>query len=191
MKKILNLIVLLISSGLIQSQDFSNKGKEFWVGYGSHVRMYSSNGTPRTNGGDQEMVFYFSSDRKAKVKIEIPNLGWIDSCEVEPGVIKESPKIPKSGIYDARLVEEGKSVKGIHITSDVPIIAYSHIYNENQSGAALLYPVNVLSNEYYSLNFNQTSNEPNSNSFCFVIATEDNTEVEIIPKSNTQKTNKL
>jgi gliding motility-associated-like protein len=190
MKKIFGIFILLFTIGVLQGQDFSNKGKEFWVGYGSHVNMYSDDGTPITNGGPQEMVFYFSSDRKAKVKIEIPNLGWIDSCEVEPGVIKESPKIPKSGIYDARLVEEGKSVKGIHITSDVPIIAYSHTYNQSRSGAALLYPVNVLSNEYYSLNFNQTTDEPNSNSFCFVIATEDNTEVEIIPKSNTQKTNK-
>ena len=182
MNRLLHLFTLLFLFLSVHSQDFSNKGKEFWVGYGSHVAMFF--------GNSQEMVFYFSTDRKAKVKIEIPNLGWIDSCDVLPGIVKESPKIPKSGIYDARLNNEGKSNKGIHIVSDVPIIAYAHIYNANVSGATLLYPVNVLSNEYYSLNFTQNSNNPNSYSFCFVIATENNTEIEIIPSANTTRVTK-
>jgi hypothetical protein len=205
MKYVLNLLYCLSFFLSVHSQDFSNKGKEFWVGYGSHVAMYepdyirddngdvvlnSRRGLPMVNGGNQEMVLYFSSDRKAKVRVEIPGISWSDQYDVEPGIVKVSAPMPKSGAKDSRILDEKKSNTGIHIVSDVPIIVYAHIYNENQSGAALLYPVNVLSNEYYSLNFTQNSNNPYSFSYCYVIATENNTEIEIIPASNTSKGNK-
>lgn len=199
MNRLLHLFTLLFLFLSVQSQDFSNKGKEFWVGYGSHVAMYEPDsifvnnkwvlnelrGLPKSNGGSQSMVFYFSSDRKAKVKVEIPQTGWFKEYDVFPGVIRVSDTIPKQGFDDARILREGKSGKGIHIISDIPIIAYAHIYNQNVSGATLLYPVNVLSNVYYSLNMKQSSNDNYSYSYCFVVATEDNTEIEIIPSVNT------
>ncbi|MFM1794267.1 MAG: hypothetical protein RL642_652 [Bacteroidota bacterium] len=96
--------------------------------------------------------------------------------------------MPKSGQQDARLVSEGLSNKGIHIVASSPIIAYAHIYNQSVSGATLLFPVSTLSNEYYSLNFTQVSNQNYSYCFAYVIATEDNTTIEITPSANLQST---
>ena len=170
-------------------QDFSNKGREFWVGYGSHVSMYNTAaataGTVNASGGSQNMVLYFTSDHDATVTVEIPSVNWSRTYTVVANKVTTSDIIPKTGAEDARITEEGKSSKGIHITSDVGIIAYAHIYNGSISGASLLFPVNTLAREYYSVNYTQVSNNLFSYCYAYVIATEDNTNIEIIPSVNT------
>lgn len=189
---------------LTYAQSLSNKGKEFWVGYGSHVAMYEPErigipgtnqtqpnpnaGLPLTNGGEQNMVLYFTSDRNATVTVEIPGLNWTRTYTVTANQVTTSDIMPKSGNQDARLVKEGLSNKGIHIVASTPIIAYAHIYNQSVSGATLLFPVSTLSNEYYSLNFTQVSNQNYSYCYAYVIATEDNTVIEITPSANLQST---
>ena len=176
---------VLYASGSF-AQDFSNKGREFWVGYGSHVSMYNTNGTVNTtNGGSQNMVLYFTSDQDANVTVEIPATGWTRTYKVLANQVTTSDIIPKTGTDDARLSDEGKSNKGIHIISDVGIIAYTHIYNSSISGASLLFPVSTLGRDYYSVNYTQVSNSQYSYGYTYVIATEDNTNIEIIPSVNT------
>lgn len=180
-------IILLLTflSLTVRGQDFSNKGTEFWVGYGSHCSMYNANGTVNPTGGAQDMVLYFTSDRNANVTVEIPSIGWTSTYSVAANQVTTSNTIPKITGQDARITDEGKSGKGIHITSDVPIIAYAHIYNASISGATLLFPVNTLAREYYSINYTQISNQAYSYCYSYVIATEDDTNVEIIPSANT------
>lgn len=148
--------------------------------------MYNENGTVNNvTGGTQNMVLYFTSETDAHVQVEIPATGWKRNYFVPANSVAESDSIPKFGNDDARLGMEGVSKKGIHITSDAPIIAYCHIYNASVSGAALLFPVNILGQDYYTLNFTQTSIDNYSYSFCFVVATEDSTEIEVTPSVNT------
>ena len=188
--------IILLSTGLLIflfgfSQDFSNKGKDFWVGYGSHVSMYNANGTLNNGGGSQDMVLYFTSDVQANVTVTIPATGWTRNYTIVPppagtGLV-ETQVIPKSGADDARLGAEQKYLKrGIHITSDKPIVAYAHIYNGSISGATLLFPTNTLGKEYYSLNYKQNSNSAYSYPYTFVIATEDSTIIQTTPSANTQ-----
>ena len=109
-----------------------------------------------------------------------------DTSSIETsGLISIIKKLPKTGADDTRLSDEGKSNKGIHIISDVGIIAYTHIYNSAVSGASLLFPVSTLGRDYYSVNYTQVSNSRYSYGYTYVIATEDNTNIEIIPSVNT------
>ncbi len=167
------------------SQDFSNKGKDFWVAYGNHASMFNADGSANISGGTQDMVLYFTSDRNATVTVSIPATGWTRSYTVTANQVTTSDLIPKSAANDARILQEGKSNKGIHVTATEPIIAYAHIYDGAISGASLLFPTTILTNEYYSINFKQTSNDQNSYSYCYVVAVEDNTTVEVIPAANT------
>jgi hypothetical protein len=202
LKNLIFVFSLFLSSiSFIQAQSLSNKGKEFWVGYGSHVAMYELDrisipntnqtqpnpnaGKPLVNGGDQNMVLYFTSDRNSTVTVEIPGLNWTRSYNVTANQVTTSDVMPKSGAQDSRLYEEGLSNKGIHIVASTPIIAYAHVYNQSVSGATLLFPVSTLSREYYSLNYEQVSNSNYSYSYAYVIATEDNTTVEITPSATT------
>lgn len=164
------------------SQDFSNKGKDFWVGYAYHVRYVSGN---PFNG--QEMVLYFVTDDVTDITVSIPALGYTRTySNIPANTVFESSPIPKTGGQDARLTSEGLFTKGIHITATKPVVAYSHIYNANVSGATILFPTNTLGKEYYSINYTQRSNEPNSNSFFFVIAADTGkTTVEITPSATT------
>lgn len=178
LRSLIFLYFLLFFSFNSKAQDFSNKGTEFWVGYGYHQAMVG-------NGNNQDMVLYFTSDVSATVKVEIPGVGWTKTYQVTANSVTESDTMPKNGIQDSRLLSEGLYNTGIHITSDNPIVAYAHIYSSSNSGASLLFPVNTLGQEYYSLNFTQKANTFASNSWAFVIATEDNTMVEITPSAKT------
>ena len=189
MRSILLLVVVLFAWLKGATQDFSNKGKDFWLGYGYHVRFVTNGGNGGVNG--QDMVLYFATENVpntfTNIKIEIPALGYVQNINNVPaGTIATSAAIPKSGTQDARLTTEGLSNKGIHITSSRPVVAYAHIFNGNVSGATLLFPTNTLGKEYYSVNYKQTSNENNSNSFFFVVAADTGTTiVEITPAATT------
>jgi hypothetical protein len=160
------------------AQDFSNKGKEFWVGYGYHVYTNTTN--------SQQMVFYFAADQNSNVTITIPALAYSQTLYVPAGQVVTSAPMPKTGAQDARLTAQGLSNKGIRIQSDKPIVAYAHIYNSSVSGATILYPTNTLGKEYYSINFTQVSNDNNSNCWFYVVATDTGTTtVDITPSAAT------
>lgn len=174
-------IFIIFGSGL-SAQDFSNKGKDFWVGYGLHCRMFGG------GGGTQQMVLYFATEAVTNITVEIPALGYSQTySNIPANTIFTSNPLPKTGAQDARLTTEGISNKGIHITSTMPVVAYAHIYNGNVSGATILFPTNTLGREYYSMNYTQNSNEANSNNFMYAIATDTGTTtIEFIPSANTQ-----
>ena len=167
---------------LCVAQDFSNKGKDFWVGYGYHQQMIGG------GGGSQQMVLYFAADQTTNVTVTIPALGYTATYTVPANTVVTSNPLPKTGAQDARLTAESTSPedKGIHIVSDKPIVAYAHIYNQNVSGATILFPTATLGKEYYSVNFTNISNTSNSNCWFYVIAVDTGTTtVEITPSAAT------
>lgn len=181
MKNFLLFSLLIGCFNLGFSQDFSNKGKDFWVGYGYHQIM--------TNGNGQQMVLYFATDQITTITISIPGNGYSQTLTsgANPTVLTSAP-IPKLGAQDVTLQNESIAPenKGIHIVADRPVVAYAHIYNQNVSGASILFPTNTLGKEYYSINFTNNSNSSNSNCWFYVIATDTGaTTVEITPIANT------
>jgi gliding motility-associated-like protein len=174
MRKVLLLLMLSITACLAHSQDYSNKGKEFWIGYGNHVRMYQ--------GNSQQMVLYITSDVNTTGTVQIPGLSWSTSFNVTANQIT-TVSIPQSAVLD----DEGLFKAGIHVVAQRPVVVYGHIYNSAVSGATLCLPVATLGREYISINYTQVSNEGTSYSYFFVIATEDNTTVEITPSATTLK----
>ena len=174
----LTLVVTMLASYCANSQDFSNKGRDFWVGYGYHQVMNAGNA--------QDMVLYFATDQVTNITITIPGIGYTQTLTspAAPTVLPSAP-IPKT-FPDARLLGEGIYDKGIHITSDKPVVAYAHIYNSSVSGATILYPTNTLGKEYYSVNYTNNSNVTNANCWFYVLATDTGTTtVEIVPSATT------
>lgn len=157
-----------------KAQDFSNKGKDFWIGYGNHVRMYTTD--PKQ---EEVMALYLTSDVNTTGTVSITGQ-FNQTFTVTANQITEIT-IPKT----ARLTAEGISNSGIHVTAAKPIVVYAHIYASNVSGATVCLPTNTLGKEYYSINYTQKSNEEPAYSYFFVIATEDNTTVEIVPTQTT------
>ncbi|MEO7266171.1 MAG: PKD domain-containing protein [Ferruginibacter sp.] len=182
MKKLLLPFFAFLFSLNINAQDFSNKGKDFWVGYGYHQQMTNGGG-----GGSQDMVLYFATEQVTNITISVPGTGYVQSLTSGPGnSIVTSAPIPKTGVSDARLLIDGLSNKGIHVTSDKPMVAYAHVYNQSVSGATILFPTSTLGREYYSVNYKNWSNTVNSNCWFYVVAADTGTTtLEITPTGNT------
>ena len=178
MRNGLLLMLFLTVAAALHAQDFSNKGKDFWIGYGNHVRMFTpvSGNTP-----PEQMQLYITSDINTSGKVEIPGINFSQSYNVAANQIT-TINIPRA----AGLFNEGLYNLGIHVTADKPVVVYSFIYINAVSGATVCLPVTTLGKEYYSLNYTQISNEPNSYSYFFVVATDTGkTSIEITPSKNT------
>ena len=172
---LISTLVLTIFYGSISfAQDFSNKGKEFWLAYCYHVGMVNGGSAPA-------MTLYLTSDIATTYTVEIYGVtiistGPIAANQVIPVTIPNSYFISTDGITTGRTVR---------VTALKPIVVYSFITRSQASAATLCLPANVLGKEYYSSSFTQLSNENNASSYFTIIAIEDNTNVEITPTALT------
>lgn len=172
------LFCLVCLNTLSWSQDFTNKGKEFWLGYGNHQQMYAD------RSAYPGMDVYVTSDVNTEVTLELPGLGisqtyTVNANQLTQITIASQAFLDNEGIFD----------KGIHLTALKPVVVYAHIYYSSVSGASLCLPVATLGREYYSVNYKQEAQaDVNSNSYSwfFVVATEDNTEIEVTPAADTR-----
>jgi len=165
------IFLFLINNAFAQSGS-SNIGTEFWTGYMDHI-----NGAG--NGGSQ-MILYIASDVSTSGTVAINDNSFTAiSFTVTPNQVTLVP-IPSAAFLGNT---NGTQNKGIHITSKNPIAVYAHIYASSVSGATLLLPVNTMANDYYSINYTQLSNATPSYSLFMVIATEDNTTVQVTPSA--------
>lgn len=200
--KILFLTVLLPYINQLQAQTLSNKGREFWVGYGHHQFMETNN--------SQEMILYFSAEHAAHVVVTINGTSYREEYDVPANTVIHSKLLPKgfestpASFFDARLYTKPPSYPGgtgsegifkkhaIHIESDVPIVAYAHIYGDLSSGATMLMPVETWGHSYISVNTPQYYNGSNFNCFSwmYVVAKQNNTRIRIVPTVDTRKGDK-
>ena len=182
MNRIILFVNLLFFSSQLIAQDKSNRGKEFWLGYGNN---YDFTNEPPVNG--QTLAIYISTEEAATVTVSVNNTTFTQTLNIPANSVDYTIEIPKSGPEDARILAEGLSTHGIHIISDVPVVAYAHQYRSQLSGATMLMPVETYGYTYYSLNYTQTaSNVQDWYSWFFVVAAENNTRLEITPSDTTQ-----
>lgn len=165
------------------AQGSSNQGTEFYTAYIDHVD--GAAGSPNALGRGSQMELYITADVNTAVTVEVTDGSFSSTYQVKANDIL-TVDIPSGAFIGA----QGQFQKGIHVTSLKPIAVYAHIFAENVSGATLLLPVNTLGKDYLSINYKQISNSNNgtkntegvpSYSTFAVIATEDNTTVEITP----------
>jgi gliding motility-associated-like protein len=174
---------LFITTGLC-AQDKSNRGKEFWLAYGFDYTFF--NEAPINS---QELAIYISTELAATVTVTITNTGYSQTLNIPANTVDASILIPKSGTNDARTLTDGLQNRGIHIVSDVPVAAYAHVYANQVSGATMLMPIETYGYLYHSINYYQTTSQSNVNdwySWFYVIASEDNTRINITPSDSTK-----
>ena len=168
------LVLTILSGSKSYAQDFSNKGKEFWLAYCYHVGMVNAGSAPA-------MTLYITSDVATTYTVEIFGVttlasGPIAANQVIPVTIPNTYFINGNGVFNNRT---------IRVTAAKPVVVYSFITRAQASAASLCLPTNVLGKEYYATSFTQLSNENNSSSYITIIAVEDNTNVEITPTATT------
>ena len=148
----------------------TTEGTDFWFGF-----MDSDN--PRT------LSVYVSSRTGSIVNASAPLGSFFTTVTVAPNssVRIDIPRdlLPRNeGIHD----------KAIHITSDSPIVVYSLNEREFSADAAIILPTDVLGGQYFAMAHvdpNSTNPGADLESELLIVATEDATEVDIIPSSTT------
>jgi hypothetical protein len=169
------IFLLVLSFSHANAQDFSNKGKDFWLAYPCHI-----------DGNTSRMALYISSNVNTSGTVELA--GTTINFNVtanQATVVQISPNTynvinPQS---------EGITIgKGIHITALQPVVVYAHILNAARSGSTLVLPTNTLGREYIATSYKSSVSQPAnglnggaSGSQFTIVGVEDNTTVEITP----------
>ena len=180
MKRLLAAIFLCFSITFSYSQDFSNKGKEFWIAYSSHI-----------DGTSSLMAIYITSNQNATGNIQVGTNNIPFSVNANQAIKKILGTTgPVDGTNtDVYLTKsDGTQLNAaIKVTSDVPIVVYAHIIKSARSAATLVLPTPVLGTEYivpsYPSNGTSGGSNPNIGEFA-VIATQANTTIEVTPSIN-------
>lgn len=160
------------------SQNSTNSGTEFWTAYMDHNNGISMDGTGKDGGSLMSLYITSAFNTSGTVTIIDKSFAPIPFTVTANQVTIVT--IPSA----AFLNYNGFAKKGIHITTVKPVAIYAHIYALAVSGATLLLPVSTLGNDYTSINYIQKSNaQPNEPAYSafIVIATQDNTTVQITP----------
>ena len=177
MHKTILVIFSVFTALTLPAQDFSNKGKDFWIASGWHYGMGANNPPAMTLSLTAEVNTTFSIEAYG---VGIITSGSITANQVTtvsiPSIyftyVAGAPAGAGNGLFDG---------KAIHITAAKPIVVYSFTTQAVSSAATLCLPTNVLGKQYYAASYTQVSASANANNFITIIAVEDNTVIEVIP----------
>ena len=168
--------MITLIPGYLEAQDFSNKGKEFWIAYPAHIDGTGSvmgvyitsevSTTGTLKAGTQ--VFNFSVTANQVTKIFLGPNGGGDVSNI-PVYLSNHNVITANA--------------GIKVTAQKDIIVYSHIIRAARSGATLVLPTKVWGREYVVPNFKNFGSGGSSAGYgeIAVMASLPNTTIEITP----------
>ncbi len=163
----------ILAGTKLHAQDYSNKGKDFWIIYLGHI-----------DGTTSRLALYVTSDQNATGTMSVN--GNVVTFSVTANQVTTlrltSTSSPSNSLALNTQVAGVGTNKGIHIVTDHPVVVYAHELNAARSGSTLVLPTNVLGREYYIATYASVASSNNSKSEFAVCATEDNTTIEITPK---------
>lgn len=178
-RKFILFCLIVMGSDVLVAQNFTNKGRDFWLCFPSHV--------PNQRNGVYyyaKMSVFITSDKSSSGKISVPGL-FSSNFSVAAGAVTEVD-IPYN-IAHITSAEAGSVVrKGIRVLVDSgksPVVVYAHIYAGFRSAASLVLPVAVLGKKYYSMNALQRGIDGSKSQFV-VVAPNNNTVVRVTPVKN-------
>ncbi len=160
------------------SADSSNKGTRFWVPYGAMQDFKSAN--------NQRLRLVLAADAPATVAVSVNGTSFKKVYTIGAGEIVYSDEIPKTGVSDARLLDEGLYHRGILVESTSPISVHAVLDNGVYAHNMVL-PTGTYGYTYTALGYRQSSGYSESGtSWMNIIADHDNTVVEITPSVPTK-----
>lgn len=172
---IFSLLLLLFSSLIAGSQDFSNKGKDFWLAYPAHI-----------DGNSSRMALYISATVGTSGNVMLNGTSVPFTVTANQATVVQIFPITYPVINSQN--EGVKTGAGIHIVANDAVVVYAHILNAARSGSSLILPTKTLGREYITTSFKSSSNSiaggtngSASGSQFTIVGVENNTTVEITP----------
>ena len=174
MKKLSFTFLLFLSILSSNAQTTSSQGTEFWLGYMENLDLLF-NPSP-------QFAIYVSADEAGSAQVIAAATGLTFDFEYQANTVTEF--LLPTGIYYAE-GSEAIANFGLKILTDSPTRITGVHYRPFFSEASMLLPIESLGSEYVvaaALDFNNFADAASS---FVIVATEDNTTVEITPSGNT------
>jgi gliding motility-associated-like protein len=155
-----------------QAQDFSNKGKDFWLAYTGHI-----------DGQSSRMALYITGEQATTGTVQFTNGTNIPFTVIanQTTVVQIYPGLYPVYNSSSDLINS----TGIRITAARPVVVYAHILNSARSGASLILPAKTLGKRYKIAAYDQINNAFNSARSEFaIVAIQNQTTIEITPSEN-------
>lgn len=152
------------------------EGREFWLCF--MINYFEDIIQRRSRSIDLQL--FITGDYDAMVTIEFSKIGYKEVINLKAGQVVSVQMDKLAQITEFGSVEQEQA---IHIVSTQPITVYGLNRRPQTTDTFLGYPVEVLGNEYMVMSY--LSFDSKLLSIFSVVATEDNTEVEITPTVRT------
>lgn len=131
------------------------------------------------DGTGSNFKLYISSTVNTSGTVSVPLQGWSMPFTITANTFAIITVPSATGYIGC---SDCTAQKGIHIVSNDNVAVYAHIFSGARSDATLLLPTTVLDTLYHAMCFTQGGGEKSE---FLVVATENNTTVEITPTANT------
>ncbi|MDA3615284.1 PKD domain-containing protein [Polluticaenibacter yanchengensis] len=173
------LILIVCAFNGAYAQDFSNKGKDFYITFPKHA-----------DEAQAVMGLYITSDVATKGTVYVGSRTVdfnIEANTVKRIFIGPNGDVPNTEVYLNQ--EDGiKSNSAVRVVAEKPVVVYSHIIKTARSAATLVLPTNVWGRNYITPLYPSIGGGGGSISgrpVITVVAKEANTTVEIVTKART------
>lgn len=150
------------------AQDFTNRGKDFWLSHMGHI-----------DGNGSTLILYISASVNTSGTVSVPLQGWSTTYTAAANTMV-MVTVPSNVGYVG--CSDCLQQKGIHIVADNDIAVHAQIYAPARADGSLILPTKVLGKEYYTIEMTQFGGY---HSEFIIVAVEDSTIVEITPTANT------
>ena len=185
-KQIKSLLIIALLAGMSTPVwgQASTEGKEFWVA------LLMANSPSGFSGSSFDPFIAISAKKQCQVTVSNPAQGWTRAPQTVSAdswtIIND---IPNDKWYDegwqASNASEKLSKLGIKVEATEEVSVYAAIRMEFSYDATNILPASALGSEYLIQDYPAYNKEGEAHSIIMVLATEDNTEVEIMPSIKT------
>lgn len=162
------------------SQDVSTQGTEFWVSFmGNGLKDHPFYGTWL------RIQLVISAKDACDCTITNPQTGWTDSFRINANSTYLVEDIDWEQAYMELYEYESVKNKGLLITTTDTVSVYCANIAAKSFDASYVMPIEGLADDYIIQTYDQSSNDDTYTSAFLIVATEDNTIVDITPSVTT------
>lgn len=164
------LSLLFCMAAPAQGQTLATVGDDFWLGFMNN-----------TGSSNEELRLFITSQVATSGTVEIPLMSWSASFNVVPNVTT-TVIVPLN--VGETLTHDVIDTKGIHVISNDDISLFAINFSIFSADASKILPAQSLGTDYLVSAYRGITNITRSE--MLIVASEDNTEIEITPSVTTQ-----
>ncbi len=184
MKKLNRIVLFLCLIGIfipeLHAQEVTTQGKEFWLSFIGNGFKYH----PDVPAGWIRVQLLVSAKRNCEGTITNPNTGWTRNFNVEANNIF-SVDLEEEQVYVESSEYEQVVNKGLIITTTDTVSVYCANIATYSFDASYVLPTPGLADDYIIQTYEQSTGTYDPTSAFVIVATEDNTTIDITPSVTT------